>query len=525
MEEKEEKILEQPEQGKRDQWASKLGLVLAMAGNAVGLGNFIRFPMQAAKHGGSIFMIPYAISFLLLGLPLMFMEWGMGRFGGSKGHATMTGIFALIKNNKLFRWLGAIGIWIPLVIASYYCFIESWTIGYSIHSILANVGANQTPAQAEQFFNSYISIKSYVPYVIFLFTVGVNGYILYRGISKGIEKVAKVLMPLLFVFAIVLVIRVFTLGTPDPAHPDRSILEGFGFMWNLTDLRKLADFNVWVAAAGQIFFTLSLGMGAIACYASYVDRSDDVVVSGLATALTNEGCEVILGSSIAIPMAVAFFGIHRTMELADSSSLGFAFISMPLLFGKIPLGHIFGAIWFLLLFFAGITSSIAMGQIVVAFFEEIVGFTRKKAVLLTMGMILLLAQLAIFGKGSLDEMDTLAGTLGLVVMALVEVVIWVHVFGINKSWKSLMQGSKIDLWTGVKYIGAYITPVFIGIILIGWVVQNGASWFMMKGISEQEILYRWITRGVLFVVFLIICWISTRDMTMENKCQEAGGEE
>lgn len=627
----------------RDQWVSKLGLVLAMAGNAVGLGNFIRFPMQAAQNGGGAFMIPYFIALIFLGLPLMFIEWGMGRYGGSKGHATMPGILALVRNNKVFRWLGAIGVWIPLVIASYYTFIESWAMGYSIYSLMGTFGSSTKPGMVESFFSQYVGIANFWPLAFFLITIVINGFILYQGISHGIEKAAKILMPLLFIFAIVLVVRVVTLGAPLEKHPDWNVNKGFGFVWNpkfsnsarmewddikdpetflailksprqpldkyifsnlsprtrslltahtpgevpdqqlkeavLSDInnlisrksiyspelfkgvnipkkikekigkqltgeelirfnrsllkaaypdiiaafQKLNIFGIWLAAAGQIFFTLSLGMGAIACYASYVKKDDDVVASGLATALTNETTEVVLGGSIAIPLAVAFFGLGAAREIASSAGLGFAFTTMPLMFGKIPLGALFGAVWFLLLFFAGITSSIAMGQIVVAFLEEIVGFSRHKSVIITMATIFILSQLAIFGfnYGAMDEMDTMAGTMGLPLFALVEVIVWVHIFGIDKSWKELMQGSKINLWQGIKWITAYVTPVFLIIIIGGWIYSDGWNWLTMQNVAEKNHFFLWITRGVLLAVFLAIGWLATHNMhRTENREEE-----
>lgn len=503
----------------RDQWASKLGLVLAMAGNAVGLGNFLRFPKEAAAAGGAPFMIPYLVAFLLLGLPLMFVEWGMGRYGGGKGQATMPGILTAIKQSKLFRWLGVFGIWIPLFIMAYYTFIESWTLGYSFFS-LGNTFSGKDPVQIKTMFETY-SAGSAGAYLFFVITLLVNGYVLYQGISKGIEKTAKVLMPMLFAFAIVLVVRVLFLGTPNPSIPDANIANGFGFLWN-PDFSKLGNFDIWVSAAGQIFFTLSLGMGAIACYASYVEKDDDVVASGLTTALTNETTEVVLGGSIAIPLAVAFFGMAAVKQIAESSGFGLGFVTMPLLFNKIPLGNIFGAMWFLLLFFAGITSSIAMGQIVVAFFEEIVGWDHKKSVLVTMGTVFVLSNLAIFGKGALDEMDYWAGTVGISIMALIEIVIWVHFFGIDRSWKELMRGSKIKLWEGVKWITAIISPIYLMIILSGWLFQQGPKILRMEGVAPDQIVSRWVVRGVMVFMFLLIGWLAVKDYDPDKKSDTCG---
>ena len=123
---------------KRDAWGTRTGLILAMAGNAIGLGNFLRFPTQAAENGGGAFMIPYFIAFILIGIPIMWMEWGMGRYGGSRGHGTTPAIFNLFWKSPVSRTLGVIGLWIPLVVTIYYVYIESWTLGYALHFLLGS---------------------------------------------------------------------------------------------------------------------------------------------------------------------------------------------------------------------------------------------------------------------------------------------------------------------------------------------------------------------------------------------------
>ncbi|OFZ26184.1 MAG: hypothetical protein A2381_08700 [Bdellovibrionales bacterium RIFOXYB1_FULL_37_110] len=486
----------------RETWSSKVGLILAMAGGAVGLGNFIRFPLQAVSNGGGTFMIPYFVAFFLLGIPLMFVEWGLGRYGGSKGHATLPGIFCSIKNSIVLKLVGIFGIMIPLTIMSYYSFIESWTLGYSIFSLSGKFSAGLTPEQSSAIFSDYASLKSFwFPYSLFIFILFLNGYILYRGISDGIEKVAKILMPLLFIFAFFLVIRVFTLGTPDPSLPDNNIMNGLKFLWT-PDFSKLGEFKIWLAAAGQIFFTLSLGLGAIACYASYVKKDDDIVTPAIATSTINEVAEVCLGGSIAIPLAVAFFGVTGAIGIASTAGLGFGFVTLPLLFAKLPFGFIFSSMWFILLFFAAITSSISMGAIVIAFFSEVIGFSKKTSCLITMGLVCLLGHWSIFVPGAIDEMDTLAGTYGLVLFALIEIYVWVYLFGFNASWEELVRGSRIKLWSGIKWIIAIITPLYLIIIISGWLYQDAGKVFFLKGVPEGEIIYRWLTRIILFITFI-----------------------
>src|SRR3989338_10060709 len=359
----------------REIWATRIGLILAMAGNAIGLGNFLRFPVQCAGNGGGAFLVPYFIALILLGIPLMWVEWAMGRFGGGHGHGTTPGMFHKLWHHPLAKYLGTIGIFISFGVAVYYVYIESWTLGYTFFSATGKYFGLQTREAMGAFLGSYQGkihtehfIGLWAAYLFYLVALALNIYILSKGIVKGIELLDKIAMPLLFIMAILLVIRVFSLGTPDPAQPENSIINGLGFMWN-PDLASLKNAKVWLAAAGQIFFTLSVGFGAIQTYASYLRKNDDVALNGLTTAVTNEFAEVILGGSIAIPVAVAFFGVAGTAAIAQGGAFDLGFQSMPLIFQKIPLGQLFGTLWFALLFIAGMTSSVAIIQPLMAFLQ------------------------------------------------------------------------------------------------------------------------------------------------------------
>ena len=179
---------------------------------------------------------------------------------------------------------------------------------------------------------------------------------------------------------IVLMIRVFTLSAPDGSG--RNFLDGLGFLWN-PDLSALTEPKVWIAAAGQIFFTLSIGFGAILTYASYLKPKSDVVLNGLASASVNEFAEVILGGSIAITASVIFFGVAGTQLIASKGAFDLGFVALPAIFANTLYGNFFGFLWFLLLFFAGITSSVALAQPVIAFLEDELDFSREKAVFYT----------------------------------------------------------------------------------------------------------------------------------------------
>ncbi len=501
----------------REAWATRIGLILAVAGNAVGLGNFLRFPVQAASNGGGAFMIPYFISFILLGIPLMWMEWTIGRYGGRYGHHSAPGMFAVIWRHPIAKYLGALGLFISLTIMVYYTYIESWTLGYSIFSLLGSYFNNTTFESAKEFLLSYQGLKPDGPftsvltaYGFLLITLAINFYVLSKGISGGIEKLARIAMPTLFVFAFLLAIRVLTFEA-DPAIHKATVWEGLGFLWN-PDLSALSDPKVWLAAAGQIFFTLSLGMGTIHAYASYLRPKDDIALSGLTTASINEFAEVVLGSSIAIPIAVVFFGVQATQEIAQGGAFNLGFVSMSVIFSQIPFGEFFGFLWFGLLFFAGITSSVAMAQPVISFMEDEFRFSRNKAVAIIAVLTFLCIQPVVFllGHGFLDELDYWGGTFMLVVFALIETVLFAFVLGVDKGYEELMRGADIRIPAWFKWVFKFITPLFLIAILGYWAATDAWRVLLLEGVSPEDIPHRWAARGLMVAFSIGICWMVYR---------------
>ncbi|HLV01138.1 MAG TPA: sodium-dependent transporter, partial [Acidobacteriota bacterium] len=201
-----------------ERWDTRIGLVLAMAGNAVGLGNFLRFPAQAAQNGGGAFLIPYLICFILMGIPLLWVEWAIGRHGGKHGHHSPPGMFDVLGNHRWLKYIGVCGLFTNLTIAAYYTYVESWTLAYMWHSLLGSFGS----IAPEQFFQDYtgssqgglLSFSSQAVF-FFLLTLLLNVWILSRGLARGIELAAKIGLPLLILFAVILVIRGLTLKVGD----------------------------------------------------------------------------------------------------------------------------------------------------------------------------------------------------------------------------------------------------------------------------------------------------------------------
>ena len=500
----------------RQTWGSKLAVIMAVAGSAVGLGNFLRFPVQAAGNGGGAFMIPYFISLLLLGLPLMWIEWTIGRYGGVFGHGTAPGVFHSLWKNRYIKYFGIIGIFGPVVIFIYYTYIESWLLGYSFFALTGRYAAATTQADMQSFLRGYQGLEhnQYFnglgwAYFFFLLTFIINIIPIYLGINKGIGKLCRFAMPTLLICAIIIAVRVLALGTPDHAKPDWNLVNGLGFLWN-PDLNALKNANVWLAAAGQIFFTLSVGIGVILTYASYLNKQDDVVLSGLTSVSINEFAEVILGATIVIPAAFVFFGPTQIGEIARSGAFNLGFVTMPLIFQKITMGTIFAFMWFMLLFLAGITSSVSLIQPTISFMEDEFNLSRRKTVFIIGVATFLLCQPAIFflGKGVVDELDFWGGTFCLVLFGTIEVILFAWIFGIDKAWKEIHHGANLNIPPIYKYIIKYITPLFLFFILGFWFIQQGIPVILMEGVSPQQQPFilgtRLMLAGVLLTLAILV---------------------
>lgn len=500
---------------KREHWGTRIGLILAMAGNAIGFGNFLRFPGEAAANGGGAFMIPYFAALILLGIPLMWVEWALGRFGGVRGHGTSPGIFELIWRSRLAKYVGLLGVALPFLVVTFYIYVEAWTLAYTWFSATGKLQSLSNPTAFDDFFNGLTGGSGYWPiYAFFVITVLVNYLIMRKGISGGIEKFARIALPTLFVLAVVLVIRVLLLGSPVPEHPERSVASGFAFLWN-PDFSHLSQMKIWLAATGQVFFTLSLGFGVISCYASYLRKKDDIVLSGLTTSVTNEFAEVILGASLAIPLAFAFLDAGTVKEIAGQT-FKLAFVTLPMIFQQIFAGQLLAMLWFMLLFFAGVTSSIALSQAVISFMEDEYGWSREKAAAVAWGAIFACANLVIFGKGVIDELSFWASVLGIAVFALIEVVLFVWVFGPKKAWAEINMGADIRLPKMIYYVLTYITPVYLIGLLVAWVLQDGVKTALMHGIPAQEVPWRWAARALMLGVVVVLAYLIRRSRHLKK---------
>ncbi|MDD3875745.1 MAG: sodium-dependent transporter [Bacteroidales bacterium] len=462
----------------KEAWGSRVGLILAMAGNAVGLGNFLRFPVQAVQNGGGAFIIPYLVCFLLMGIPLLFIEWSIGRYGGQFGHHTTPLTFNRMSKGSLWKYIGVFGIFSNIAIASYYCYIESWTMSYVYHSAIGTFKGMDQHSVA-YFFDNYLNIfttTTGIPFeavLFFLFCIVLNTWVLSRGLIGGVEKVAKISMPLLIIFGVFLVVKaIFLKAGHEGAINDGTV--GLNFLWT-PQYSSLTNPKVWLAAAGQIFFTLSLGQGSVQCYASYVKKKDDIALNAMSAGWMNEFVEVVLGSAIIIPISIGYLGIDKVIELTSSGGLGLGFRTIPYLFQQWGplLAASAGIAFFGLLFFAGITSSLAMGTPVMSFLMDEFNWKRSRAAIAfgVSVLILGLPTVLFFQKGVFDEYDYWAGTVSLVLFAMFEAILFSWVFGLKKGWGEITAGSDIKIPGIFKYIIKFVTPIILIIVFFGSLIR------------------------------------------------------
>jgi len=526
---------------KKEAWSSRLGVILAVSGSAVGLGNFLRFPGQVAEFGGGAFMIAYFAAFILIGLPVCWVEWTMGRAGGRYGYNSAPGIFSAITRIMGTRFLGVIAFVIPVCIYMYYVVIEAWCLAYAVNYIRGVMDFEQSE-EAIKFFGSLVGIEKdgaalqvNIEHVgiYFLIVFLLNFFLIYRGIAKGIELFCKYAMPTLVILALVILFRVLTLGTPDPEFPDRNVDTGLGFMWNpsktylversvsdeglaLTTAEGLPVWNgsdkkevvaeknvkmardmaatnpekykvierslyqqlqnpdLWLAAAGQIFFTLSVGFGVIITYASYLRRRDDVVLSSLAATSANEFCEVGIGGLISIPAGVAFFGVAGLASMG-LSTFGVGFTVLPMVFAEMPLGQFFGFAFFFLLFLAAVTSSLSMLQPGIAYLEDSLRINRRQSVSILGFVTGIGGVLVIYFSAGLKLLDTLdfwVTNLLMVLLAFIQVVLFGWVIGTKKGLAEAHMGSAIRIPKIFGFIIKFVTPVFLILIFAGWAYKS-----------------------------------------------------
>lgn len=452
----------------REAWSGRTVFILAAIGSAVGLGNIWRFPYIAYENGGGAFIVPYLIALLSAGIPLLFLDYAIGhKFRGSPPLAF----------RRISRPAEVIGWWqvgICFIIAVYYAVIIAWAARYTIFSFSEAWGDDPATFFATDFLqqdgDSTFGLD-FVPGVVIpllLVWIGVIA-ILALGVQKGIGSVSKYLVPLLIVLFAVLVVRALFL---DGAGAGLDAF--FTPEWS-----SLTDSGVWIAAYGQIFFSLSIAFGIMITYSSYLGRRTNLTGSGLVVAFSNSSFEILAG--IGVFAVLGYMAQATGVPVADvvESGIGLAFIAFPAIISEMPGGPVFGVAFFGALVFAGFTSLISIVQVVVAAVQDKTGLSRSAAVL-TVGGSATVLSLLLFptatGLNVLDIVDNFANNIGIVGVALVAlVVVGLILRRLTDLQNHLNAVSSFKVGIVWRIFIGVVTPVVLAYMLIDQIVERIAD--------------------------------------------------
>lgn len=330
----------------RENFSGRFGVLVAMAGSAIGLGNLWRFPYMVGTNGGAAFIFVYILFVFLLSLPILFSEFIVGR----RSQTNAFGAIRILAPGSHWKWVGVLSIITPMIIVSYYSVIGGWSIEYFFKSCTFGFTEYVTNEELDNMFNAFISSK-WAPLFGHTAFLALTAFVVMGGVKSGIERFGKVMMPILFVVVVLIAVRAMTL--PGAVDGIRYLLK--------PDFSKI-DAGVCAAALGQSFYSLSLGCGTMITYASYVKKTENIVSSGVSIAVFDLLFALI--ACCAIMPAVFAFG------LSPQEGPSLVFKTLPFIFSKMPLGGIVAILFFFSLLVAALTSSISMFEVGVAYFVE-----------------------------------------------------------------------------------------------------------------------------------------------------------
>jgi NSS family neurotransmitter:Na+ symporter len=441
------------QQTSRDQFASKIGFIFAAAGSAVGLGNVWRFPYLAGKNGGGAFVLFYLLCVIVIGFGLMLAEFVIGR------HTQLSSVDAFKKLDKRFTFVGAMGVLAAFIIMGYYPVVGGWSVAYIFKSIMGQLSTDQA-AMGEAFTTLITGIGSPIFWTaVYLLA---NVIIVAKGISSGIEKASKIMMPLLFILLIILVVRSLTLP---------GAIEGLKYLF-VPDFSKLTG-DVMLSALGQAFFSLSLGMGCMITYASYLSKKENLVENALVVPTMDTGVALLAGMVI-IPATVAF-----GFDLGQGP--GLVFVTVPAIFATMGpvVGRLFGIIFFLLLTVAALTSSLSLLEVVVSYLIDNRGLERKKAVAISSIILFAIciaaslsmgpwSGISILGKNIFDFLDWFANSILLPVGGMFITLYVGWFFGKDKVKAEVTNEGTIrfglfEVW---MFLCRFVIPAIIFLVLL-----------------------------------------------------------
>lgn len=485
----------------RDQWNSKLGFVLAAIGSAVGLGNIWRFPYIAATNGGGAFLLPYFFVIITAGIPILILEYTMGKT--YKGGAPV----AWARINKRFEWIGWWQVMCAFVISIYYTAIIVWVISYIGFSFTQAWGADPTG-----FFLNFLGLSDSAHQLgglqtnlilPFLAIWAIVGFILYRGINKGIDLACKICLPILLVMIVILVIRGLTLP---------GAVDGLAYMFT-PDWTALAKPGVWVAAYGQVFFSLSICFAIMIGYSSYLPKKTDVVNTAFITATTNHGFEIFAG--IGVFSIMGYMALQQGVPVSDvaGAGVGLAFMTFPTAISTLPgLNAFFGICFFGALLTAGITSEISILQAVISGFQDKFNASHTKAVTIVLVPAFLISILFITGAGLniLDIVDYFINNIGVAGAGFLEVVLIGWFFKTEKLRKEANEFSNFSIGKWWIYALKIVTVIGLGIMVILNVkdtIINGYGGYMTMDIG----IFGWAMLALCIIATIVLTCVKGKD--------------
>lgn len=360
------------------QFSTKMGVIAATVGSAVGLGNIWRFPYETGTHGGGAFLLLYILFVILLGIPVMCAEFSLGRAGGSNAAA----VFRNLGKPRGWPAVGMLGIATAFVILGFYTVVAGWTMDYMVASATGALSSGDA-AQLHSRFDEF-SQNDWRPLLWTILFIIINFFIISRGVQKGIEKMSNILMPLLFVILVAFCINSLTLP---------KAMEGLEFLFK-PDFSKI-DGNTVLSAMGQAFFSLSIGMGVLMTYSSYFSKKTNLIKTASLTAFL-DSLVAILAGIIIFP---AVFSFNETPEAGPR----LVFEVLPAIFNHLPAGEVWGTLFFLLLFVASLTSTVSITEVVIAYLMDEFKMSRKKATILNAIGVIIMASIASLSFGSLSN--------------------------------------------------------------------------------------------------------------------------
>lgn len=496
----------------RDQWGTKVGFILAAVGSAVGLGNIWRFPYVIYTNGGGAFLIPYFFAIFTAGIPLLILEYGMGhKFRGSTP-------LAMARANKKWEWLG----WWPSITAFlillYYSMVLSCALKYFTLSFTKGWGDDPDT----YFFNDFLQLSS-SPFefgkIVWPIFIGialiwsVNWFICYRGIKQGIEKLNKVLLPILLTIMVIIVIKGVTLegaavGLNKLFTPD----------WN-----KVLDPKVWIAAYGQVFYSLSIAMGIMITYSSYLPKKTDINNSAFMTAFANCGFEFLC--SIGVFSILGFMAANQGVGVDEvvSSGIGLAFIVFPKVFTVMGTwGTILSVLFFACLVFAGLTSSVSLVEAVSSAIIDKTGWDRKKVVsgISLTGFILTIAFTTQAGLYLLDIMDNFINSYGVLGVGLLEAIVigWIIKAKTIRNHTNSVSYYNIGRWWDV--VVKFVAPGILAYMLVRSLINEFKNPYEGYPLGAL-LLYGWGVVALGIIGGLLISKMPWKNKENENNEKEA----